>query len=169
SGRIPRYAAYEDKITAEEYIEKVRNKELLDPTLNFQLSNDFYIKKIIRQYMPGEKEAEQYGILLQWDNIYYQKPIIQDHKSHISDYGTVRIALVQWQMRLITKLDGLLEQFEYFVEAVSHRNADFVVFPENFSAQLMSNFNEMPEPLARSEERRVGKGWRYQWLGLYHI
>src|SRR5690606_39324383 len=67
SGRIPRYAAYEDKITAEEYIEKVRNKELLDPTLNFQLSNDFYIKKIIRQYMPGEKEAEQYGILLQWD------------------------------------------------------------------------------------------------------
>lgn len=148
SGRIPRYAAYEDKISAEEYIEKVRNKELLDPTLNFQLSNDFYIKKIIRQYMPGEKEAEQYGILLQWDNIYYQKPIIQDQKSHISDYGTVRIALVQWQMRLITKIEGLLEQFEYFVEAVSQRNADFVVFPENFSAPLMSNFNEMPEPMA---------------------
>src|SRR5690606_36921539 len=101
-----------------------------------------------RQYMPGEKEAEQYGILLQWDNIYYQKPIIQDHKSHSSDYGTVRIALVQWQMRLSTKWDGRREQFEYFVEAVSHRNAAFVVFPENFSAPLMSNFNEMPEPMA---------------------
>jgi len=148
SGRIPRYAAYAEKMSAEEYISKVRSKEILDPTLNFQLSNDFYIKKIIRDYMPGEKEAEQYGILLQWDNIYYQKPIKQDQKSHITETGKVRIGLVQWQMRLITKMEGLMEQIEYFVEAIAHRNADFVVFPENFSAVLMANFNEMPEPMA---------------------
>lgn len=148
SGRIPRYAAYSEKMTAEEYIEKVRSKEILDPTLNFQLSNDFTIRKIIRDYMPGDKEVDQYGILLQWDNIYYKKPIRKDEKSHITQTGNVRIGLVQWQMRLITKMSGLKEQIEYFVEAIAHRNSDFVVFPENFSAVLMANFNEMPQPMA---------------------
>src|SRR5680860_460746 len=81
------------------YIEKVRNKEIHDPVLNFQLSNDFHVKKIIKHYMPGDMESQEYAILLQWDNIYYQKPHKKDDTSQHSDTGVVRIGLVQWQMR----------------------------------------------------------------------
>ena len=40
-GRIPNYHKYSDEISPKEYIEKVRRKEIHDPVLNFQISNDF--------------------------------------------------------------------------------------------------------------------------------
>ena len=44
-GRIPNYAKYADSLKPREYIEKVRMKEIHDPTLSFQLSNDFHVKE----------------------------------------------------------------------------------------------------------------------------
>ena len=41
AGRIPNYGKYKDKITPKVYIEKVKKKEIYDPVLSFQLSNDF--------------------------------------------------------------------------------------------------------------------------------
>jgi hypothetical protein len=37
-GRIPGYKDYADKLTPAKYIEMVRNKELSDPVLSFQLA-----------------------------------------------------------------------------------------------------------------------------------
>ena len=31
-----------------EYIEHVRNREIYDPVLTFQLSNDFHVRRVIR-------------------------------------------------------------------------------------------------------------------------
>src|SRR5689334_16113232 len=50
-GRIPSYEKYADKLTPRDYIEKVRDKEIYDPTLTFQFSNDFIVKKILRNYL----------------------------------------------------------------------------------------------------------------------
>lgn len=44
-GRIPKYSMYADTYKPKEYIEKVKRRELFDPTLSFQLSNDFQVKK----------------------------------------------------------------------------------------------------------------------------
>jgi len=41
-GRIPNYHKYSDQLSAKEYIEKVKRKEIHDPVLNFQISNDFH-------------------------------------------------------------------------------------------------------------------------------
>jgi len=40
-GRIPNYSRYADELSPREFIAKVKQKEIYDPTLSFQLSNDF--------------------------------------------------------------------------------------------------------------------------------
>lgn len=47
-GRIPNYHKYAEEMTPKEYIEKVRRKEIYDPVLNFQISNEFHPAKILK-------------------------------------------------------------------------------------------------------------------------
>ena len=56
-GRIPGYHEYADKMEPKEYIQKVRNKEIYDPVLSFQLSNDFHVKKVLKGYMPEDDQS----------------------------------------------------------------------------------------------------------------
>lgn len=89
--------------------------------------------------MPNDEASKGFATLLQWFNIYYEKDLdtIRYNKS------TVRIGLVQWQMRDYGGLDGFLQQVEYFIDAVSDYGSDFVVFPELFNSPLMGEFNQM--------------------------
>jgi predicted amidohydrolase/ribosomal protein S18 acetylase RimI-like enzyme len=138
-GRIPGYANYAEKITPREYIELVKNKEISDPILSFQLSNDFHVKKVLTNYLPGDSESKAYATLLEWNNIYYydeKEPLIGGQKEF------VRLGVVQWQMRNVPSLQALMENAEFFIDAVSDYKADFVLFPEFFNAPLMGLFNE---------------------------
>ncbi|MDO8896160.1 MAG: GNAT family N-acetyltransferase, partial [Bacteroidales bacterium] len=72
-GRIPNYHKYANKITPKEYIAKVRRKEVVDPVLNFQVSNDFHPSKILKNYLEGDEASGEFAVLLKWDNIYYEK------------------------------------------------------------------------------------------------
>lgn len=137
-GRIPNYEKYADQLTPRQYIDKVKAREIYDPTLSFQLSNDFHVKKILKNYMPSDQQSKGFATLLQWDNIYYEEEsnLLRQIKS------TVRIGLVQWQMRPYN-LEGFLQQVEYFVDAVSDYESDFILFPELFNAPLMSEFDNM--------------------------
>ena len=47
-GRIPNYAEYADEMTPRQYIDAVKVREIHDPILNFQISNDFHVKKILK-------------------------------------------------------------------------------------------------------------------------
>ena len=49
-GRIPNYHKYADKMRPKEYIEQVRKREIYDPVLTFQLSNDFHVRKVMTYY-----------------------------------------------------------------------------------------------------------------------
>ncbi|MDP1622180.1 MAG: bifunctional GNAT family N-acetyltransferase/carbon-nitrogen hydrolase family protein [Bacteroidales bacterium] len=143
-GRIPNYHKYSDKITAREYIDKVRGKEIVDPVLNFQISNDFHPSRIMQGYLEGDKESKEYAVLLKWDNVYYEKNSTKAAK----DKTIVRLGLIQWQMRLYKNLDELMQQAEYFVDAVSGYRSYFALFPELFNAPLMSEYNHLSEPEA---------------------
>jgi predicted amidohydrolase len=140
-GRLPGYSEYSEEMTPREYIEKVRHKELYDPILTFQLSNDFHVKKILKGYMPGDKESMAFASLIEWNNVYYQEKsnIFRDIKT------VVRIGLVQWQMRNFQNMDKLFEQVEFFIDAVSGYQSDFALFPEFFNAPLMAEYNDLPE------------------------
>lgn len=138
-GRIPNYKNYAEAITPKEYLEKVKAKEIHDPTLSFQLANDFHVRKILKGYLPGDTESLEYASLLEWNNVYYQ-----EKEADINTVkSVVRLGLVQWQMRPFPDLDSLCEQIEFFVDVVSDYQSDFVVFPELFNAPLMAAYNHL--------------------------
>lgn len=143
-GRIPGYATYSDLMSPKEYIDKVRMKELFDPILTFQFSNGFHVKKVLQNYLEGDSESLEYATLITWHNIYYtEKEYLINAPKQI-----VRLGLVQWQMRLFESFDALVEQIEYFIDAVSDYQSDFVLFPELFNAPLMADYNHLGEAAA---------------------
>jgi GNAT superfamily N-acetyltransferase len=73
-GRIPNFHKFADQMSPKEYIEKVKNREIHDPVLNFQLSNDFHPIRVLKGYLEGDEASMEYAVLLEWDNIYYEKP-----------------------------------------------------------------------------------------------
>lgn len=146
-GRIPNYHKYALELSPKEYIDKVRRKEIHDPVLNFQVSNDFHPTKILKGYLEGDEASNEFAVLLEWDNIYYEK---QTEKAGLIK-KVVRLGLVQWQMRPYQNLDELMTQVEFFVDAVSGYRCDFALFPEFFNAPLMAGNNHLSEPEAIRE------------------
>ena len=146
-GRIPNFHKYADQMSPKEYIDKVRRKEIHDPVLNFQISNDFHPAKVLKGYLEGDNASGEFAVLLEWDNIYYEKP----NKRATQIKKIVRLGLIQWQMRPYDNLEELLQQVEFFVDSVSGYRSDFALFPEFFNAPLMAENNHLSTPEAIRE------------------
>lgn len=146
-GRIPNYHKFAKEMLPKEYIDKVRRKEIDDPVLNFQISNDFHPIRILKGYLEGDEDSGEYAVLLEWDNIYYEKP----SKKAATNKKIIRLGLIQWQMRLYKDLEELMQQAEYFIDAVSGYRSDFALFPEFFNAPLMAENNHLSESEAIRE------------------
>ncbi len=146
-GRLPGYLEYSAKFTPKEYIYKVKCKEIYDPVLSFQISNDFHVKKVLKGYMPDDVESKEFAALLQWDNIYYSP---RSRKSY-TPTNHVRLGLVQWQMRPYKNMDELFTQVEFFVDSVSGYKSDFALFPELFYGPLLAQFNHLNQADAMRE------------------
>jgi predicted amidohydrolase/GNAT superfamily N-acetyltransferase len=161
-GRMPNYHKYAKSISPKEYIAKVRRKEIQDPVLNFQISNDFHPAKIMKDYLEGDKASNDFAVLMEWDNVYYQKP----SKKAATKKTIIRLGLIQWQMRPYENLEALLQQAEYFIDAVSGYRSDFALFPEFFNAPLMADNNHLSTPdaireLAKHSEHIVKKFYEF--------
>lgn len=143
-GRIPGYEKHADEMSAAQYIELVKRKELRDPVLSFQLSNDFHVLKLIPQYESLDQASGAFATLIEWINIHYQEkaPLIRTRSSR------VRVGAAQWNMRQAPTLDVLKQQIEYFVDVFASYNADFVMFPEFFTFPLIVQFNQDNPPKA---------------------
>ncbi len=146
-GRIPNFHKYADTLTPKQYIQKVKTKEIHDPVLSFQISNDFHPVKVLKGYLEGDEASNEFAVLLEWDNIYYEKPNLKA----TSNKKVVRLGLIQWQMRPYETVEDLMEQAEFFIDAVSGYRADFALFPEFFNAPLMAENNHLSEPEAIRE------------------
>ncbi|MBB4800980.1 putative amidohydrolase/ribosomal protein S18 acetylase RimI-like enzyme [Flavobacterium nitrogenifigens] len=150
AGRIPSYREHAKKMSPKAYIEKVRTKELYDPVLSFQLSNDFHVLRVIKNYLEGDEESKEFAVLLEWNNIYYEEsPKLINLKKNI-----IRLGLIQWQMRPLNNVEALFEQAEFFIDAVSGYGSDFALFPELFIAPLMADYNHLSEAEAIRELAR---------------
>lgn len=146
AGRVPNYKKHADKLSIEKFVEKVEHKAIYDPVLTTQLSNGFVLKRIITDYLSGDKESKGYATLLEWTNIHYQP---HPHKRwEIS--RPVRICTVQYRMRKINNYAEFATQCEYFVDVASGYKSDFVLFPELLTTQLLSFIeNKRPGIAAR--------------------
>ncbi len=143
-GRIPSYYKYADQHTPAEYIQRVDRKEIYDPILSFQLSNDFQVTRLMHKYLPEDEKSLGYATLLEWNNILYTPPssVLNTRKTQ------VRLGAVQWQMREFTSVEEVLKQVEYFVDALSDYKSDFALFPEFFNAPLMGLTDQMDQTRA---------------------
>ncbi|MDX1452289.1 MAG: bifunctional GNAT family N-acetyltransferase/carbon-nitrogen hydrolase family protein [Oleiphilaceae bacterium] len=133
-GRIPNYREHAKDLSPQQYIEAVKRKEIYDPILSFQLSNDFEVKRVLKGYLPEDKQSLGYATLLEWINLYYEP---SEQKLFGARKTTARIGCVQWQMREMHSVEELLQQVEYFVDALSDYRCDVALFPEFFNAPLM--------------------------------
>ncbi len=137
-GRMPNYHKYSDELTPKEYIQKVRSREIYDPVLYFQISNDFHVRKILRDYLPGDRASRNYAVLVEWNNIYFEES--EDPVRFRKSFA--RIGVVQWQLRAVRSVESFFDNVEFFIDAISGYKADFLVFPELFNAPLMAEFNQ---------------------------
>lgn len=146
-GRLPNYHKFADKLTPKEYIDKVRQREIHDPVLNFQFSNNFYAKRMVKNYLEGDTQSHEYAAIMTWNNVYYQKVKIKP----LTQKSVVRLGLIQWQVRPYQSIDEVLEQAEFFIDAVSGYRSDFALFPEFFNTPLMAAYNHLSEAEAIRE------------------
>ena len=67
-GRIPGYQEHSNELSAEEYVEKVVQRELDDPVLVAQLANGFEIIRVIKDYLTEDEESCGNAVLMIWRN-----------------------------------------------------------------------------------------------------
>lgn len=137
-GRIPGYKAVREKMSAREYVEKVLNKEVFDSVLTSQLANGFVLKRIIAHYLDDDTDSRGFATLLEWVNLDHVPADVT--RSFPSD--PVRICVVQYQMREISSASEFSKQCEFFVDAASKYDCDFVLFPERLTSQLLTMSDE---------------------------
>ncbi len=143
-GRMSRYNEHHLDLSPKEYIQKVKDSGIHDPVLSFQFANDFHVRKLVKSYLPGDIGSKEYAALLEWNNIFYE----EEEKFINQTKSIVRIGLVQWQMRELKSFEALEDYIDYFIDAVSAYQSDFVLFPELFNAPLMQAYNHLGEAQA---------------------
>jgi predicted amidohydrolase/ribosomal protein S18 acetylase RimI-like enzyme len=133
-GRIPGYGKHAKTMSAREYVEKVMDKTLVDPVLTAQLSNGFVLKQLIPDYFPSDSESRGYATHLEWTNL--------DHAPQARHAArapsTARICVVQYELRRVGTFGDFARQCDYFTDVASDYKADFVLFPELLTAQLVT-------------------------------
>ncbi len=133
-GRLPNFHKYADEFGPKAYVKRVIEKKIKDPVLTFQLSQGFQIRRIIKDYLPADRESEGHAVLLEWNNIDY----VPELKERSVLMKKVRICCIQYEMRKINSFEDFAKQCEYFTDVASNYKSDFAVFPELFTTQLLS-------------------------------
>lgn len=148
-GRLPTLRRRIKSIASiEQYVEQVKAKKANDPVLSFQLRNGFEVLGILPNYLPSDFESMGNAVHLLWRNPQVPDEAPSAQRKH---YGsrlpdTVRVAAVQYMQRAVKSFDEFIGIVEYFVDVVSDYKADFALFPEMFSLQLLSIENQELTP-----------------------
>ena len=148
-GRIPGLAKNIQRYgTPEGYVQAVVEGKRRDPTLSFQLSNEFQVIGLLKGYVSSDYDSLGYAAHMVWRN-----PRLLNHPDTPSIPtpqrlpDAVRVASVQYQQRRIKSFEEFATQVEYFTDIAADYNADFVTFPELITLQLLSIENEELSPV----------------------
>ena len=147
-GRMPGLARKMKEVgSAEQYVHLVKEKKIRDAVLSFQLRNGFEVLGVIKDYVKEDRESLGYAAHLVWRNPQVQM-IKSDGKATSPQQmsQTVRVATVQYMQRKISSFQEFAKYVEYFVDVVAEYKADFALFPELFTLQLLSIENAQLTP-----------------------
>ncbi|MAA76134.1 MAG: carbon-nitrogen hydrolase [Salinisphaeraceae bacterium] len=140
-GRLPGLKRrFKDVGSAETYVQQVADGQLRDSVLSFQLRNGYELLGVLPGYMPGDVSSMDYASHLIWRNpdVAHRQSVADDSHVHLQVPSQVRIAIVQYMQRRIRSFEDFRSIVTYFVREMADNRADFVVFPELFTVQLLS-------------------------------
>ncbi|MCA9576213.1 MAG: GNAT family N-acetyltransferase, partial [Myxococcales bacterium] len=129
-GRIHGYAERAAEMTPAQYVRAVEMGDIKDLVLSFQLREGFIVRGLLRNYIT-DPNSKNHATFIEWTNPDYEP---QDGSAQ----RKVRVAAVQYQVRKVASFEEFAAQIAYFVETAAEYRADFVVFPEFTSMQLLS-------------------------------
>ncbi|TAE75545.1 MAG: GNAT family N-acetyltransferase [Verrucomicrobia bacterium] len=136
---LQNYDDHAPRLTPDAYIRQARDGKIVEPLLAFQLKQGFVVRGIMPDYLPDHR-SHDHAAMMEWIHPGYQ--------SREEDGKRVRVACVQYQMRKVGDFDEFAKQVRYFVETAGEDyGAEFVLFPEFLSVQLLSTL----EPLGSRE------------------
>jgi predicted amidohydrolase len=116
--------------------------------LTTQLANGFLLRQLVPDYMPTDEDSAGFATILEWPNLDYV-PVPTRRSRRAVDQ--VRVSLVQYPMRPINSWEQFERQCDFFVDVAADQRADFVLFPELFTLQLLSLVkNQRPGHAARA-------------------
>ena len=132
-GRLWNYPEHLD-LSPEEYAFRVASGDLNDLVLSFQLREGFVLRGVLQNYL-RDKRSANHASLIEWLN--------PDYKPAIKGARKVRLACVQYQMRKVKSFADFARQVTYFVDIASDYRSDFVLLPELFTVQLLSQLDAL--------------------------
>ena len=163
AGRLPGFARWRKRSggTVEDYIAEVRRGAIRDGALSFQLRNGFEPIGVLADYLPSDTASGGYAAHLVWRNPRGREPDTKPGRTRVPDI--VRVATIQYQQRRVESFEAFATQVEFFVETASDYRADFVVFPELFTLQLLSVENR---PLSPADSLKALTGYTDRFSAL---
>ncbi|MDZ3822556.1 MAG: carbon-nitrogen hydrolase family protein [Pseudoxanthomonas sp.] len=147
AGRVPGFRRWRRRHdgSIQDYVDEVRAGAVRDRALTFQLRNGFELVGILPGYLPSDRDSEGFAAHLAWRNPRYRDASTQPgERNRLPD--AVRVATIQYQQRRVASFEEFATQVEFFVETASDYRADFTVFPELFTLQLLSVENRPLSP-----------------------
>jgi predicted amidohydrolase/GNAT superfamily N-acetyltransferase len=139
AGRMPNLARRWKAVgSAENYLKLVLEGKQRDPVIGFQLRNGFEPIGILHDYLPIDYESRGFATHMIWRNPQVPSGETTAPARVQRRPQTVRVAAVQYQLRAVASFEEFAHQVEYFVDVVADYKADFAVFPELFTLQLLS-------------------------------
>ncbi len=156
AGRMPGYGRRAREYpTPEAYVDAVLDQRVRDPVINFQRRNGFEVIGVLPGYLLSDTDSHGNAVHMVWPNPRYSAEASEPNgKGFVQRLSTerVRVASVQYGQRRIGSFDEFRQMVLYFVDVCADYRADFVVFPELFTLQLLSVENE-PIPPAEAIRR----------------
>nr|WP_321467454.1 bifunctional GNAT family N-acetyltransferase/carbon-nitrogen hydrolase family protein [uncultured Desulfobulbus sp.] len=141
--------------SAENYVELAKAGRIRDYVLNFQLRNGFEIIGLMPGYIKDDVDSMGWGTHLVWRNPLMApdgsaKPKWAGERGRLP--ATVRVAAVQYEQRRVASFSEFMDIVEFFVDVCAGYKADFVLFPEMFTLQLLSMQEQSLNPADAIEE-----------------
>lgn len=66
--RLRHYHQYADRMSPEEYVMRIVDGEIGDPTLSFQIKQGFRVLAVVRSYLPSDPESLGHAAVIEWIN-----------------------------------------------------------------------------------------------------
>ena len=172
-GRIPGYKDYAGRMSADQYVKKVIAGDLRDSALNAHLKAGFQVKKV-QLDITEDASSLNYSTYLEMMNPDYNIAKKRITSAYVPKRAVrrLRICGAQYLMRPIRDWQEMEDSVEFFVNTADSYHCHFLMFPENFTHQMISGLDgndmkEMIRMLAGMTDRYVEMFTRF--AGKYNI